>query len=86
MNPTDALVNVTWNGRNADLQAPVHFFAGDAELLSMVAETIRHGGAPGLGADRHVDLAGFVVDRFPATTTIPYNRIFVRPKTPFGAR
>ena len=27
-----------------------------------------------------------VVDRYAATRDTPYNRVFVRPKTPFGAR
>ena len=31
-----------------------------------------------------VDLNDFVVDRFRANGQVPYNRIFLRPKTPFG--
>lgn len=85
MTNTEALVNITWMGRNADLAQPVHALATDAEVRAMVAEAIRHGGVPGFEARGEVDLHGFVVDRFPATDTIPYNRIFVRPKTPFGA-
>ncbi len=85
MNHTEALVNLTWMGRNADLAQPVFYLATDAEIRAWVTEAVRFGGVSGLPADGPVDLRDFVVDRFPASETIPYNRIFVRPKTPFGA-
>jgi hypothetical protein len=82
----NARVNITWNGRNGDLPDPVRESATDVEILAWVTEAIRDGGVPGLPADRHVDLRDFVVDRFDATPQIPFPRIFVRPKTPFGER
>ncbi len=78
-----ALVNVTWNGQNGDLPDPVHFEATDAQVMAWVEEAVRGGGVAGIAAGA-ADLAGFVVDRFPATADTPYNRIFIRPKTPFG--
>ena len=41
-------------------------------------------GIPGIDADEAADFGDFVVDRFPAREDIPFNRISIRPKTPFG--
>lgn len=82
----NARMNITWAGRNGDLPDPVRDTASDVEILAWAAEAIRDGGVTGIPADRAVDLRDFVVDRFEATAAIPYPRIFVRPKTPFGAR
>lgn len=80
----EARLNITWNGQNGDLVDPVPFDATDAELKAMAFEAVRGGSIPGIRADRFIDLDGFVVDRFTATAETPYNRVFVRPKTPFG--
>ena len=84
--PADAArLNVTWSGENGHLPDPVHVDTTDEELLTMVAEAIAGGDIPGIDADANANLEGFVVNRYAATDEIPYARIFVRPKTPFGA-
>ena len=82
--PTEARLNVTWAGSNGDLPDPVFFDAPDGDVKQMVAEAIRAGSVPGISADPHVNLTDFVVDRFSATAEVPFNRLFLRPKTPFG--
>jgi hypothetical protein len=86
MNDFEARVNVTWAGQNGDLPDPVSFDASDGAIREWAAEAIRTGTLPGIVRDRGVDLRDFVVDRFPASPDNPVHRIFLRPKTPFGAR
>jgi hypothetical protein len=81
----EALVNITWQGQNGDLPDPVAYDASADRVLAWVAEAIRTGGVPGVARDGRVDLRDFVVERYAATQNRPYNRIVVRPKTPFGA-
>lgn len=81
----EALLNITWAGQNGDLADAVPFDATDREIKHMALEAIRTGAVPGIRADRLADLDDFMVDRFRATAEVPYNRLFVRPKTPFGA-
>lgn len=80
----EARVNVTWDGQNGDLPQAVAFAAGDRELKGWIAEALTSGSIPGVRARGHVDLRDFVVDRFPADREVPFNRIFLRPSTPFG--
>lgn len=80
----EARVNVTWNGRNGDLVDAVPYNANDGDIRAWVCEALRSGAVAGMRADRVVNLQDYVVDRFPASRQVPYNRIFVRPKTPFG--
>lgn len=80
----EARLNITWAGQNGDLSYPVPFDASDRQLKDMAIEAVRGGSVPGVNADRFMNLDGFVVDRFQASHATPYNRIFVRPKTPFG--
>lgn len=82
LRPYEARLNITFEGHNGDYVEPVSFDASDAELKRLATAAIRAGL---LGdARRHVDLRDFVVDRFGATERLPVNRIFIRPKTPFG--
>lgn len=81
-----ARLNITWKGQNGDLPDAVAFEATDAEIKRWATEALRTGGIPGIGADPHANLEAFVIDRFSATAEIPYNRLFARPKTPFGSR
>jgi len=81
----EARLNITWAGQNGDLTDAVPFDASDAELKAMAIEAVNGGSVTGLTPDRNMNLDGFVVDRFQATEGTPYNRIFVRPKTPFGS-
>lgn len=81
----EARVNCTWAGQNGDLTDTVQYDATDAQIKTWLTEAIRNGDIRGIQADPAVQLADFVVDRFPATDTVPYNRIMLRPKTAFGA-
>ena len=80
----EAIVNVTWAGNNGDLRDPVSFDATEAEIRTWVTESVRTGGVANIAADPNASFDDFVVDRFAATDETPYNRIFLRPKTPFG--
>lgn len=82
--PHEARVNVTYAGQNGDLPDPVSFDATDGDIKQWLTEAIAHGGIPGI-PEGAADLRDFVVDRFGATETRPYNLLQVRPKTPFGA-
>jgi hypothetical protein len=79
----EARLNVTYQGENGDLPDPVAFDAADGDVLQWASEAIRTGGVPGIAGVAGVNLTDFVVDRFPATGDQP-NKLFVRPKTPFG--
>lgn len=85
MNRHEAWMNITWHGQNGDLPDPVPFHASDLELKQWAAEAIRGGSVPGIKRYRsRVSLYDFIVDRFPANKNALYNRIMIRPKTPFG--
>lgn len=78
-----ARLNITWNGQNGELPDAIDFDATDAQILNWAAEAVQ-GGVPGIAADPNANLADFVVDRFGPGNGIEYNRVAVRPKTPFG--
>lgn len=80
----EAILNITWSGQNGELGDPVPYDASARQLRRWASEALQGGGVSGIRRTRYVDLSGFVVDRFPASRHIPYNRIFLRPKTPFG--
>ena len=82
--PDEARVNVTWQGQNGDLPAPVGYDSTDGDVKGWITEAIRNGNVPGVAQDANPDLTDFVVDRFDATEARPYNLIQIRPKTPFG--
>jgi hypothetical protein len=84
MEANEARLNITWNGQNGDLPDPVSYDAGDGDVRAWATEAVRNGGVPNIPADSNADFRDFVVDRFAATQDTPYNRIFLRPKTPFG--
>ena len=79
-----ARLNITWSGSNGDLPDPVPYDANDGDLKQMATEAIANGDVPGIPADAGVNLQDFIVDRFAASDEIPYARVFIRPKTPFG--
>ena len=84
LNNDEARVNVTWNGQNGDLEDPVFFESTDGDLRAMVTEAVQNGDVPGIGADPNANFTDFVVDRFRATGAEDWNKIHIRPKTPFG--
>lgn len=80
-----AKLNVTYKGANGDLPDGVAFDAYGEAILEMAEESIRNGNIPGVMADEDVDLDGFEVVRFAADDGSGLgDRVFVRPKTPFG--
>ncbi len=81
----EARLNITWQRQNGDLPDPVSFDATDGDLFQWAAEAVRGGGVPGIAADPEVSFVDFVVSRFSATQDVPFNRIMIRPKTPFGS-
>lgn len=84
LRPHEARLNITWAGDNGDLPDPVGWDLSDEEVRQIALEAVQTGGVPGIAADAGVDMSDFVVDRFGASDEVPYNRLFVRPKTPFG--
>jgi hypothetical protein len=79
----EALLNVTWNGQNGDLLDPIAYDASDDDIKVWAQEAIAAGSIPGIAAGV-ANFDDFVVDRFAASREVPHNRVFVRPKTPFG--
>ena len=80
----EARVNVTYMGENGDLPDPVDYDAADGDVKAWVTEAVQNGDVPGIPADPNANFTDFVVDRFDANTEVDYNRLMVRPKTPFG--
>ena len=79
----DARLNVTHAGANGDLPDMVNSDATDEQIKIWATEAVR-AGIPGIPADPNADFGDFVVDRFAATADVPYARLLLRPKTPFG--
>jgi hypothetical protein len=79
-----AKLNITYKGEQGDLPDLVTFDMTDGDLKQVASESIRAGSIPGIDADEQVDFTDFVVDRFPAKDAVPFNRLSMRPKTPFG--
>ncbi len=79
-----AILNITWNGVSAEAKIDVDYSLGDDDVKHVAVEMIRSGDVPGL----HVaalpanTFAHYVVDRF--ATPDGGQRIFLRPKVPFG--
>jgi hypothetical protein len=84
MEAYEAKVNITYKGQNGDLPDPVNFESTAGDVLGWVAEAVRGGSVPGINADPNASFTDFIVDRFAADEALNYNRLFVRPKTPFG--
>jgi hypothetical protein len=79
-----AILNITYQGRSADLPQPLDDSTADRDVLRIAVEVVRSGDLPGLvipnlpaDAFRH-----FVVDRITDPTGVC--RIYLRPKVPFG--
>ncbi len=79
-----ATINVTYNGRSADLPIDIDPTASDTELKQIAAELIASGEVPQLPFyDFSVRaLRNYVVDRFRSGRG---QRIYLRPKVPFGS-
>lgn len=79
----EARLNITWNGSNGDLPDPLPYDMDDNTIKSIASEAIQSGSVPGISSGL-ASFSDFVVDRFPATEGNPQNRLFLRPKCPFG--
>jgi len=79
-----AKLNITINGQQGDLPDPMPYDATDADIKTIATESVRAGNVPGIDADSFAEFVDFVVDRFPARDDVAYNRLSLRPKTPFG--
>ena len=80
------ILNITWNGVSADTDVNMGYDVSDRDVKRIAVELVRSGGVPGLQVR---DLPGdafehYVVDRF--DTPEGGQRLFLRPKVPFGAR
>lgn len=80
-----ARLNVTYNGQNGDYPDAVSFDLSDGDVKQIATEAIQSGYIPGIAEAENVDLADFVVDRFPEENNLP-ERLMIRPKTPFGQK
>ena len=79
-----AVLNITYNGLSADYPLDVDMNLTDGDVRRIAIEVVRSGGVRGLQianlADRAFD--DYVIDRF--RTPQGGNRIYLRPKVPFG--
>lgn len=80
----EARLNITWQRQNGDLPDPIAFDASDEDIFRWATEAVRGGSVPGIAADLNVTFADYVVRRFDPTPDVPYNRVMIHPKTPFG--
>ncbi len=80
-----ATLNITYNGLSADCPFELETQVSDADVRRIAVELVRSGGVPGLQIANLADGAfdHYVVDRF--SSPQGGQRIFLRPKVPFGA-
>ncbi len=80
-----ATLNITYNGLSADYHVDVDFQLSDYDVRRIAVEVIRSGGIRGLHIANLADntFSGYVVDRL--TSPKGEQRIYLRPKVPFGA-
>jgi hypothetical protein len=79
------ILNITYQGLSADYELQLGAGATDADIRRIALEVVRSGGVRGLHLpDLREDAFGnFVVDRLRAPDG--EERIYLRPKVPFGA-
>jgi hypothetical protein len=80
------ILNITYQGQSADYDLDLDFAATDADIQRIAVEVVRSGGVRGLHIPQlpqHA-FAQFVVDRLRSVDG--EQRIYLRPKVPFGAR
>jgi hypothetical protein len=85
MDETQARLNITYGGENGELPDPVFYDSSDGDIKQWATEAVRAGGVPGIPADPTASFTDFIVERYDANEEVDYNRIMLRPKTPFGA-
>ena len=80
-----AILNITYHGMSADVPVELESKVTDQDLRRIAVELVRSGGVPGLHlANIPVNaFQNYVVDRF--DTPQGGQRLYLRPKVPFGA-
>jgi hypothetical protein len=80
-----AVLNITYNGLSADYPLDLDYHLTDADVRRIAIEVVRSGGIRGLMVANLDERAfdNYVVDRFDAPQG--GQRIYLRPKVPFGA-
>jgi len=79
-----AKLNITYGGQQGDLPDAVSFDSSDEDLKRGATEAVRAGDVPGIDAHQNAEFTDFVIDRYEACAGVPFNRLSLRPKTPFG--
>lgn len=80
-----ATLNITYDGLSVDYPKSVDYQLDDSDIRRIAVELVRCGDLPGLQIANLSDSAfrHFVVDRF--DTAQGGQRIYLRPKVPFGS-
>jgi hypothetical protein len=80
-----AVLNITYQGNSGDYDLEIDYAASDADIRRIAVEVVRSGGIRGLHLANLPDnaFANYVVDRL--RTPGGEERIYLRPKVPFGA-
>lgn len=80
-----AILNITYQGESADYELELDFAATDADIRRIAVEVVRSGGMSGLYVAELPERAfdNFVIDRLRGPDGA--QRIYLRPKVPFGA-
>ena len=80
-----AILNITYQGLSADVPVELEVDVSDADVRRIAVELVRSGGVPGLHvANLDADaFTNYVVDRF--ATAQGGQRMYLRPKVPFGS-
>jgi hypothetical protein len=80
-----AILNITYQGQSADYELELDFAASDDDIRRIAVEVVRSGGVRGLHIAQLDPTAfdQFVIDRLRDADGA--QRIYVRPKVPFGA-
>jgi hypothetical protein len=79
------MLNITYQGQSADYELSLDTMTTDDDIRRIAVEVVRSGGARGLSIETLADnaFALFVVDRLRGPDGD--ERIYLRPKVPFGA-
>jgi hypothetical protein len=80
-----ATLNITYNGLSSDVPLELDGHVSDVDVRRIAVEVVRSGGVPGLHIAhlREDTFNHYVVDRFRGPRG--EDRIYLRPKVPFGA-
>jgi hypothetical protein len=80
-----AILNITYDGQSADYELDLDFAASDHDIRRIAVEVVRSGGVRGLHIAQLPGHAfdNFVIDRLRSGDGS--QRIYLRPKVPFGA-